>query len=55
MAAGDKVSIFEDLMRFKPDGMTANAWAVTAAALSRTVWPTCGATGIRRGVRSKSC
>ncbi len=37
MAAGDKVSIFEDLMRFKPDGMTANAWAVTAG-VSRTVW-----------------
>ena len=29
--------IYRDLMRFKPDGWTANAWAV-AAGVSRTVW-----------------
>ncbi|HEY0629792.1 MAG TPA: S24 family peptidase [Sphingomicrobium sp.] len=29
--------LFEDLMRFKPDGMTANAWAVQAG-VSRTIW-----------------
>ena len=29
--------LFRDLMRFKPDGWTANAWAVNAG-VSRTVW-----------------
>jgi phage repressor protein C with HTH and peptisase S24 domain len=29
--------LFEDLMRFKPDGLTANAWAVKAG-VSRTIW-----------------
>jgi hypothetical protein len=29
--------IYRDLMRFKPDGWTANAWAVNAG-VSRTVW-----------------
>jgi len=37
MAAGDSSQIFEDLMRFKPDGMTPNGWA-TKAGVSRTVW-----------------
>lgn len=30
-------SIYRDLMRFRPDGLTANAWAVKAG-VSRTVW-----------------
>ena len=30
-------AIYRDLMRFKPDGWTANAWAVNAG-VSRTVW-----------------
>lgn len=29
--------LFEELMRFKPDGLTANAWAVKAG-VSRTIW-----------------
>ena len=29
--------LLEDLMRFKPEGMTANAWAVQAG-VSRTIW-----------------
>lgn len=29
--------LFEELMRFRPDGMTANAWAVSAG-VSRTIW-----------------
>lgn len=29
--------LFDDLMRFKPEGMTANAWAVQAG-VSRTIW-----------------
>lgn len=29
--------LFEELMRFKPDGLTANGWAVTAG-VSRTIW-----------------
>ncbi len=29
--------IYEDLMRFKPDGMSPNAWAMSAG-VSRTVW-----------------
>ena len=35
--AGDGAQLFEDLMRFLPDGMTANAWAVKAG-VSRTIW-----------------
>lgn len=30
-------AVYRDLMRFKPDGLTANAWAVQAG-VSRTVW-----------------
>jgi len=30
-------SLFDELMRFKPDGLTANAWAVSAG-VSRTIW-----------------
>ena len=37
MAAEDNSPIYDDLMRFKPDGLTANAWAVLAG-VSRTVW-----------------
>jgi hypothetical protein len=37
MAAGDNSPIYDDLMRFKPEGMTPNAWAVIAG-VSRTVW-----------------
>jgi phage repressor protein C with HTH and peptisase S24 domain len=37
MAAGDHSPIYDDLMRFKPDGVTPNAWAVMAG-VSRTVW-----------------
>src|SRR5262245_51384362 len=29
--------LFEELMRFRPDGMTANGWAVRAG-VSRTIW-----------------
>lgn len=29
--------LFEELMRFKPDGLTANGWAVRAG-VSRTIW-----------------
>jgi hypothetical protein len=29
--------LFQELMRFRPDGMTANAWAVSAG-VSRTIW-----------------
>ena len=29
--------LFEELMRFKPEGLTANAWAVKAG-VSRTIW-----------------
>lgn len=29
--------LFEELMRFKPDGLTANGWAVKAG-VSRTIW-----------------
>ena len=29
--------LFEELMRFKPDGWSANAWAVRAG-VTRTVW-----------------
>ena len=37
MAAGENSQIYDDLMRFKPDGMTPNAWAMKAG-VSRTVW-----------------
>jgi SOS-response transcriptional repressor LexA len=36
-AASAGASLFEELMRFLPDGMTANAWAVRAG-ISRTIW-----------------
>ena len=35
--AGDGLQLVEELMRFKPDGLTANAWAVKAG-VSRTIW-----------------
>jgi phage repressor protein C with HTH and peptisase S24 domain len=34
---GDPSEIYDDLMRFKPEGMTPNAWAMKAG-VSRTVW-----------------
>jgi phage repressor protein C with HTH and peptisase S24 domain len=37
MAPGPNSPIYDDLMRFKPDGLTPNAWAVMAG-VSRTVW-----------------
>ena len=37
MASGENSPIYDDLMRFKPDGLTPNAWAVKAG-VSRTVW-----------------
>jgi hypothetical protein len=37
MAAADESAIYRDLMRFKPDRLTPNAWAVRAG-VSRTVW-----------------
>lgn len=37
MTLGGNSRIFEDLMRFKPEGLTPNGWAV-AAGVSRTVW-----------------
>src|SRR3954447_25757025 len=37
MASGDGSQIYEDLMRFKPQELTPNAWAVKAG-VSRTVW-----------------
>jgi len=37
MPAGDHSDIHDDLMRFKPDGMTPNGWAMKAG-VSRTVW-----------------
>ena len=33
----DGAELLEELMRFRPDGMTANAWAVRAG-VSRTIW-----------------
>jgi hypothetical protein len=33
----DGSELLEELMRFRPDGMTANAWAVKAG-VSRTIW-----------------
>lgn len=37
MAAGDDAEIYRDLMRFRPEGLTPNAWAMKAG-VSRTVW-----------------
>ena len=37
MPVGENPQIYVDLMRFKPDGITPNAWA-TKAGVSRTVW-----------------
>ena len=37
MPTGESSQIFEDLMRFKPEGLTPNAWAMKAG-VSRTVW-----------------
>jgi hypothetical protein len=35
--AEDGTQLLNELMRFKPEGMTANAWAVSAG-VSRTIW-----------------
>lgn len=37
MAAAEESQVYRDLMRFKPDHLTANAWAVKAG-VSRAVW-----------------
>jgi phage repressor protein C with HTH and peptisase S24 domain len=37
MANGGESQLYCDLMRFKPDGLTANGWAVKAG-VSRSVW-----------------
>lgn len=37
MRTADESGIYRDLMRFKPDGLTPNAWAIKAG-VSRTVW-----------------
>ena len=37
MPAAEDSQIYRDLMRFKPEGLSANAWAVKAG-VSRTVW-----------------
>ena len=37
MAGAEESQLYRDLMRFKPDGLTANGWAVKAG-LSRSVW-----------------
>jgi hypothetical protein len=37
MAVGQNSQIYDDLMRFKPEGMTPNGWAMKAG-VSRTVW-----------------
>jgi len=37
MVVGGNSAIYDDLMRFKPEGLTPNAWA-TKAGVSRTVW-----------------
>jgi SOS-response transcriptional repressor LexA len=37
MPRGEEPDIYRELMRFKPEGLTANAWAVKAG-VSRTVW-----------------
>src|SRR3954462_9993610 len=33
----DEAQIYRELMRFKPDGLTPNGWAIRAG-VSRTVW-----------------
>ena len=42
--------LVEELMRFKPDRLTANAWAVQAG-VSRTIWADLGGTVIRHAKR----
>jgi phage repressor protein C with HTH and peptisase S24 domain len=37
MTAAEDSQLYRDLMRFKPDGLTANGWAVKAG-VSRSVW-----------------
>ena len=37
MAAAEESQLYRDLMRFRPDGLTANGWAVKAG-VSRSVW-----------------
>ena len=37
MAGGGNSAIYDDLMRFKPEGLTPNGWAMKAG-VSRTVW-----------------
>jgi hypothetical protein len=37
MSADEDCAIYRDLMRFKPEELTANGWAVKAG-VSRTVW-----------------
>src|SRR5688572_27768560 len=37
MADAEESQLFRDLMRFKPDGLTPNGWAVNAG-VSRSVW-----------------
>ncbi len=37
MTAAEESQLYRDLMRFKPDGLTANGWAVQAG-VSRSVW-----------------
>ena len=37
MASGESLSIYDDLMRLRPEGMSPNAWAMKAG-VSRTVW-----------------
>ena len=37
MADAEESQLYRDLMRFKPDGLTANGWAVKAG-VSRSVW-----------------
>jgi hypothetical protein len=37
MAGADESQVYRDLIRFKPEGLTPNAWAVKAG-VSRTVW-----------------
>ena len=37
MATGEDSQVYRDLMRFKPEGLSPNAWAVKAG-VNRTVW-----------------
>ena len=37
MPVGESSQVYNDLMRFKPDGLTPNGWAMKAG-VSRTVW-----------------